>query len=184
MEDFLRKIKLVEDISIRLDITSSEFVSALRLNVEKSNINNIFSGLFEVFSSNEKEYKGLVDSRGFHIRKKKRFFDKKKGTTNAKGTFRTNANTLIINTTISAFSVKQLLISSLLLVCYLTFVVYGVGNINSFQEVFNNISIFFLLFLVGMLLFVWFSLKNEVTNMKKDLQKQFQSIATKTNHSK
>lgn len=184
MEDFLRKIKLIDEMSTKLNITSSEFVRELKVNVEESNIDSVFSGLFEGFSSNKKAYKGLVDSRGFYIRKKKRLFEKKRGSINAKGTFRTNADVLIINTTIRAFNVNRMIVMSLISICYITFIIYQFGNINPYSSFFENVPIFFILFFMAMPLILWFSLKKEVANMKKDLEKQFQSISRKINHSR
>lgn len=177
MEDFLRKIKLIDHLSTTVHSTRTEFISGLRNNVEESDINNIFSGFLEVFSTDKKKYKGLVDSKGFHIRKKRKFFEKKHGSVNAKGTFITNGDSLIVNTQINAMTKNQLILMSVGLVCYLTFIGYQFG-LDSMKNMFDNIPIFFYIFITLMPLISYFSLKKQVAKMKKDLEEQFNSISS------
>jgi len=176
MEDFLRRIKLIQDSSLKLSITNSKFISSLKENVEESDITNMFSGVFEVFSSNEKEYKGLIDNRGFHIRKKRKLFRKNRTSINAKGTIRTNGDHLIVNTSIRAFSVNRIIIFAMFFVCYNVFIIYQVWGIDTFNNLMGNLPVFFIMALFLIPIIAWFSLKSEVSKMKKDLEKHFQSI--------
>ena len=178
MEDFLKKIKLIDNLTINVYGTRSEFISELRNHVEESDINNIFSGFLEVFSTNKKKFKGLVDSKGFYIRKKRKFFEKKSGSIKAKGTFITKGDTLIINTQIKAFGINQFVLSSFVIICYLTFIVYKFG-VDSMKNMFSDIPVFFFLFIIIAPLIFYFTLKKQVAKMKMDLEEQFNSISSK-----
>ncbi len=185
MEDFLRRIKLIGDTSIRLNVTPPEFVSALRNNVEESDIDNLFSSFFEVFSSNNKKFKGEINNKGFYIRKKRKLFKKQYGSTHARGTFVYNGDILVINTVISVLNMNKLLFKGSLFICYLAFIIYYFDDANLFQNLTSEISIPFVLFFIVMIMIVpYFSLKKEVERMKKDLDEYFFLISSKINHSK
>ena len=70
MEDFLKKLKLLKEISISLNTQRSEFVPALKKYVDSEKYNNPFSRLEDLFTSSKNSYKGIVTSRGFEIKKK------------------------------------------------------------------------------------------------------------------
>lgn len=183
MEDFLRRIKLIDDTSIRLNVTTPEFVSALRNNVEESDIDNLFSGFFEVFSSNNKKFKGEINNRGFYIRKKKKLFKKQYGSAHARGTFVYNGDILVVNTVISVLNMNKLLFKGSLIICYFAFIMYNFSGQDIFQNFTNIIPIPFALFFIVMITVVpYFSLKKEVERMKKDLDEYFFLVSSKINH--
>ena len=177
MEEFLKKIKLIQDFQLKLNISSSDFIKSLKENVEESDINNIISELFEVFSSNEKEYKGFIDNRGFHIRKKRKLFKKSRTSINAKGTIRNNGDNIIINTSVRAFSKNKIIAFAILFICYNSFIIYQVWGIDTFNNLINNLPVFFIIVLLFIPFIIWFSLKYEVSKMKKELEKQFQLMS-------
>ena len=58
MEEFLRKIKLIDSFSISLNTNKNDFVFALRKNIDEDDIDSIFSSAFEIFSSSKNIFKG------------------------------------------------------------------------------------------------------------------------------
>lgn len=182
MEDFLRRIKLIDDMSLRLNVTTTEFVSKLRSHVDEEDINSLFSGLFEAFSSSKKKYKGEVDSRGFHIRKKRQLFKKQRMTAYAKGNYRLNGDILVVNAVINPFNFNKILLKGFLFICYLTFLFYLIFDEVLLKDLFNNLPIPFLLFgFVAMFVMPYFSLRRSVSNMKDDLEKQFLLFVSEIN---
>ena len=74
MNEFLKKIKLIQVLTIEIEISKSEFVSKLKEQVDEGST-GIFSNPFEVFSSSKNEYKGSVRFDGFEIKRRKKLFD-------------------------------------------------------------------------------------------------------------
>lgn len=104
MSDFLKKIKLMDNLNVELNISKLEFVKALRNHIEISDL-GIFS---DIFSSTKKEFKGKVDNKGFILKRKRRFLDSKRNSTaKALGSFKEIENKLIINSEIKGINNKM-----------------------------------------------------------------------------
>lgn len=104
MSDFLKKIKLMDNLKVELNISKLEFVKALRNHIEISDL-GIFS---DIFSSTKKEFKGKVDNKGFILKRKRRFLDSKRNSTaKALGSFKEIENKLIINSEIKGINNKM-----------------------------------------------------------------------------
>ena len=101
MEDFLRKMKLVDDLSITLKVNKSHFIAAFRGNVDESDLDGVFSGAFDAFSSSKNLYRGEVNSQNFRIRKKRTFFNNYASLPIAKGRFIQREDNLVIETKIN-----------------------------------------------------------------------------------
>jgi len=180
MEDFLRKIKLVDTMSTQLSVTTPEFVTAFRKDIEESDIDAFFSGTFEVFSASKKIYKGQIDSRGFYIRKRKKLFNKNRVNINAKGSFVNNLNGLVINTEFNAFNKNRLITQCFFLVCYFAFIAYQVNNGGIFEGFFEDIPIpFIIIFIVMLFIMPYINFRREVGVLKKELEKQYHTTASK-----
>jgi hypothetical protein len=73
MKEFLRKIKLIDSLTINLNISREEFVQQL-LSITDEGSTSLFSNPFEAFSSRKKEFKGQVHFDHFQLRRKKKLF--------------------------------------------------------------------------------------------------------------
>jgi hypothetical protein len=74
MQEFLKRLKLIDSFNLELKIQKSDFVERLKIQVKPSDL-SMFSDSFSVFSANKKEYIGTVRSNDFRIKKRKQFFD-------------------------------------------------------------------------------------------------------------
>lgn len=102
MNTFLRKIKLLDTLTVELEIDKNSFVSKLKEQVDKGST-GMLSDTFDVFSSSKNEYKGHVDHNGFKIKRRKRLFDMNMNVAVAEGTFSQKYETLVIKTEINSF---------------------------------------------------------------------------------
>jgi hypothetical protein len=62
MDNFLRKINLIKDITIQLPVSKTEFIQKFRNNVDESDLGYV---PFEVFQSSTNEYKGNIGNKYF-----------------------------------------------------------------------------------------------------------------------
>ncbi|WP_299122730.1 hypothetical protein [uncultured Winogradskyella sp.] len=181
MENFLRKIKLIDSFSTTLNTSKSDFTSALRNHVDEAEIDSFFSGVFEMFSSSENKFKGLVSHSGFKIRKRRRFFERNFGKAIAKGNLREQGDKLVINTEINAFNNYMIFMFGALIVFYLVFFIIVFGSIfseNSELPVF--VPIFVLVHAVFMFGIPYFIMRKGVRRMKQDLEREFHFIISKS----
>ena len=182
MENFLRKIKLIDSFSTTLNTTKSEFTSALRNNVDEGDIDGFFSGAFEVFTSSDNKFKGSVNHNGFKIRKRRWFFERNFGKATATGNLREQHNSLVIHTEINAFNSHMVFMFGALIVFYLVFFTMVFGSIfseNSDFPVF--VPIFVIIHAAFMFGIPYFMMRKGVRRMKQDLEREFHFIISKSN---
>ncbi|NJM80383.1 MAG: hypothetical protein HC854_13630 [Flavobacterium sp.] len=74
MDSFLRKYKLIDTLSFKLNCDKTTFIEKFRANVEPSTLS--FSP-FEAFSCGSKLYKGNLQNATFKIQKKQQLFNSK-----------------------------------------------------------------------------------------------------------
>lgn len=103
MKEFLKKIKLVENLTTDIEIQKTEFVSKFRQHVDKGST-GLFSDTFDIFSSSKNEYKGQVGYGGFKIKRRRKFFDMTMNLAVASGTYQQHNEKLIIEAEINGFS--------------------------------------------------------------------------------
>lgn len=103
MYNFLKKIKLIEELTTELEANKHDFVDRLMLTVDEADITG-FSNMLNPFTSGKNEYKGHVDYYGFKIKRKRKFFDMQSSTATAEGSYIQKGSRLIINTRINGFS--------------------------------------------------------------------------------
>lgn len=183
MEDFLRNIKLIDDFSTTLNISKSEFVSTLRNNVDQADIDGMFSSAFEAFTSSDNMFKGQVDSKGFKIRKRRRFFEKNFGYTKAFGTYRERGDMLIINTKISAWNNFMFFWLCIVIVFYLIFISTLFTSGTSDGVGFVALP-FIIIHSLLMLVIPYFMMRKSVKKMKQELEREFFSVIGKINHNR
>jgi hypothetical protein len=102
MQQLLKKLKLVQSFSTKIEMQKSEFVNKFRQHVDEGDTGP-FSDVFDAFSSSKNEYKGHVGFNEFKIKRRKKFFDMNMSLAVAKGTYRQQENSLIIEAEINGF---------------------------------------------------------------------------------
>jgi len=182
MNNFLRNIKLIDSFSISLNTSKSEFTSALRNHVDDADIDSMFSGAFEAFSSSKNRYKGKVYHNSFKIRRRRRFFEKNYGKTIATGKLRDQGETLLIDTQISAWNNFMFFFIGFVALMYI------IAILTIFRDLFSNdseIPVFVPFFIIihAALMFgiPYFILRRNVRRLKEDLEREFYFIINKSN---
>jgi hypothetical protein len=113
MTDFLKKIRLIQDLKIELLIERSVFVKTL-----EANIDGYQSALTDIFSRSKHIYKGTVSYEGFSLKRKRKFFDSNMNWANAKGVFSQMGDKLIIDIQLKVFHPIMVLFVILLVFFY------------------------------------------------------------------
>lgn len=183
MENFLRKIKLIDSFSILLNISKNDFVSNLRNNIDEAEIDSVFSSAFEIFSSSKNVFKGQANHSGFKIRKRKRFFDRQFGFAKATGTYREKDDKLLISGQIKSWNNFMYFFFGFALLIYSFFIIGLVLDSNSFGEVgFIAIPFIFIhaAFMIGI---PYFAMRSSLKKLKQELEREFHYIVSKINHS-
>lgn len=177
MSDFLRKLKLIENTTIELNISKMDFIKKFRANVEYSDLNfTPFEG-FEAFSSSRFEYKGNATDRGFILKKRRKLFDTNYSFAKATGKFIEHTDKLVIETEINSFR-RIMYVFLAFIILFDTFFIIGAifGG--------NNVLPFFIfpfilihaLFMIGIPYFV---MRRSVKRMIYDLERDFHYWVTK-----
>lgn len=174
MNDYLKKLNLIQEINIELQISKSDFTKKFRENVDESNFG--FEP-FEVFSSSNNEYKGNIENSGFELKKRRKLFDTRHSFAKATGTLVQETDKLIAKIVISGFQKKMLLFVGFILVFYTIF-------ISSIFFIDDDAPKFFLIpFIVFhasiMLGIPYFMMKRSVKRMAYDLERDFHYWVTK-----
>jgi len=102
MDKILKKVGLLTYCQFKLNTDQGTFANKLNDIVENKSL-DIFSDMGDVFSRNEKNYKGSVTHQGFEIRRKRKLFDMNMNFTKIKGTFEQNKDALQLNIELRAF---------------------------------------------------------------------------------
>ncbi|WP_340155954.1 hypothetical protein [uncultured Winogradskyella sp.] len=186
MEDFLRRIKLIDTFSTTLNVSRSKFTSALRNNVDEADIDGLLSGAFEAFSSSDNIFTGSVNQNGFKIRKRKRAFESTFIKATAEGKLIEKGGALEIDVQINTSNNHMILFFGVLTIFF--FMAFSLLIIRAFflDNEFSTIikivpivGIFILaLFMFGI---PYLIMKNGVQHIKQDLEREFHFIISKSN---
>ncbi len=183
MENFLRKIKLIDDFSFELRTTKHEFISALKSNIDEADIDGFFSTAFETFSSSKNLFKGKVSHSGFRIRKRKRFFDRQFALARATGNYRENTDSLLVHGTLNGWSNYMFLFFGIAALFYLIFISAFI-----FGEMDDPLSFMALPFILIHAAFMfgipYFAMRSGVKKLKQDIEREFHFIISKSNNLK
>ncbi len=176
MKEFLRKIGLLDTLSVNLNIDRREFTNALRSSVEEGSIGP-FSEIGDVFSRSKKEYKGHVGLESFRIARRRRLFEMNSVRAVAMGKFHQNDDVLSVETEISGFTHWM----TFFLVIILLFYVTSAVTIFSSNEQSDDILGFVLpallvhgLFMIGI---PYFLARRSVKRLKYDLERELYYLA-------
>ena len=170
MNNFLRKINLIEDVQFELQTSKTDFIRKFKQNVENSDLGfNFFEG-FEAFSSNKQEYKGYINDRKFEIQKRRKLFEPNQTFAIARGTFNEMNDKLNFKIEINAFRKIMFLFLGFILVFYggfLSFFIFGDAETPFFILPFLLVHS---LFMIGI---PYFLMRRSVKKMQYDLERDF-----------
>ncbi|MDI9310769.1 MAG: hypothetical protein QM535_11180 [Limnohabitans sp.] len=167
--EFLKKIKVIDFLTISLSVKKSDFVKSFEDIVENASI-GFFSDPFDPFIRSDKEYKGTVYDSGFEIKKRKRFFDNNFNIAVASGSFIEKDGELIIETEINGFSKFFIFYYSFLILGYSAGVI---GLLNSENEISFIAVPFLLIHAFFMFAFPYFIVRKSVQKLKYELEREF-----------
>lgn len=173
MDNFLRKINLVKDITIQLPITKTEFIQKFRNHVDESDLGYV---PFEVFQSSTNEYKGNIQNNTFELKKRKKIFDTNYSFAKVIGEIIQENNELTINVEIVGFRKRILLFGVMILLFYLLFFVGAISNDDAFPFF---ILPFLMIHMSVMLVIPYFVIRRSVNRMAYDLERDFHYWVTK-----
>jgi hypothetical protein len=131
MEQFLRRIKLVEDLQMILPIGKQAFIQTLRTQVDPPSF-----GLFSLFEGGKNEYKGTVTENGFELRRRRRMFDSKLSISRSVGLVSQSGSQLHIDIIIKGYN------DYIVFMIIMIILVYGIGIVATFFAAFQNDKIF------------------------------------------
>ncbi|WP_405568252.1 hypothetical protein [Polaribacter sp. Asnod6-C07] len=182
MEEFLRKIKLIDNFSISLNTNKNDFVTALRKNVDEDDIDSLFSSAFEIFSQSKNVFKGRANHSGFKIRKRKRFFDRQFGFAKATGNYREKDDKLIVTGQIKSWNNFMYFFFGFAILIYTVFILSFFFNANSFDDG-SYIAIPFIIIHAAFMFGIpYFAMRSGLKKLKRDLEREFHFIVSKNNH--
>lgn len=171
MNDFLKKLKLLEHQSIDIEIQKAEFISKLKQQVDVGSL-GIFSDTADLFSSSKNQYKGEVGAEGFKIKRKRKFFDLNWNIAVASGRYRQENERLIIETEINGFNGVMIPFYLILLVFYTVFFITSLWSIQDGNGagLFLPFILFHALFMFGIPFLI---MRRSVSRMKHELEREF-----------
>jgi hypothetical protein len=101
MNEFLRKVNLIDHLTTNLQMNRNDFVDKLSRITDEGGT-GFFANPFEAFSSSENEFKGQVTYEGFELRRRATLFNNYNMAV-ASGTFTESNGQLTIETEIKGF---------------------------------------------------------------------------------
>jgi hypothetical protein len=172
MKDFLKKIKIIQYLTLSLEMDQNEFVDCLRQNIDQGSTGG-FADSFDVFSSSKNEYKGAVGLDTFEIKKKRRFFDNTGSLAKATGTISKERKSITINVEINGLSTMMTIFFVIITIFYVLFIViaFVLPMVSSGIVAFIIPFIFIhALFMIGL---PYLMMRRSVKRLKHDLERDF-----------
>ncbi|WP_291145408.1 hypothetical protein [Flavobacterium sp. UBA7680] len=173
MNNFLRKIKLVKDITIQLPVSKIDFIQKFRNNVDESDLGYV---PFEVFQSSRNEYKGNIENNSFDLKRRKRLFDTGYSFAKVNGNLIQENDKLVIDAEIIGFRKRMIIFFAFIVFFYL---IAFTGMILTGDNV-SLIFLPFLLFHMSIMLGIpYFVIRRSVNRMAYNLERDFHYWVTK-----
>ena len=169
MNDFLKRLKLIDYLTTTLQTDKTDFVNRLNKITDKGST-GMMSDTFDIFSSSNNEFKGYITPNNFKIKRRRRFFDTNMNSAIAYGTFSENNGQLTINTEINGFNNFFIFYYAFLIIFYSIFIFgFLIG-----QDGEGLIAIPFIL-LHGTFMFCipFFLMRRSVKRLKYELEREF-----------
>ena len=177
MNNFLRKIQLIKDITIQLPVSKIDFIQKFRNNVDESDLSFV---PFEVFQSSTNEYKGNISNNEFELKKRRKLFDTNYSFAKVTGHLSENNNLLNINAEINGFKKRMIFFLAIMIIFYSIFIF---GSLLSVDSNPNPVPFFVLPFmLVHMFIMIgvpYFIIRRSVKRMVYDLERDLHYWVTK-----
>lgn len=169
MKEFLKRLKLIDNMTTTLPISKVEFVNRLN-EITDSSSTGMMSDTFDVFSSSKNEFKGQVNVDGFKLKRRRRFFDTNMNFAVAQGIFSIDNDQLKVETEINGFKNFFILFYVFLIIFYSIFIFGFIGSANGVEF----IAIPFIL-IHGTIMFglPYFIMRRSVKRMKYELEREF-----------
>src|SRR5689334_15950222 len=117
MKDILKKLKILDEFSVELEIERSSFVRKMSDVVEPGTVSQFVP--FEAFRASKKEYRGNVSDHEFRIRRQRRFFDSNRNWAVATGSLRQREANLIVDVEVSSFTYMFAFFYAFIIIFYL-----------------------------------------------------------------
>ncbi len=168
MNDFLKRIKLIDYFSTELKISKLDFVDRL-YRITDAGRTGAFSESFEAFTSSNNQYKGLITLEGFKIKRRRKIFNSV-NTAVAVGSFEEVNGTLKIETKINGFSSVFIPLYILVLSVYIAVFIALANSVGGDKSFVIFILIFQLIF---MLIIPYFFMRASVERLKYELEREF-----------
>lgn len=173
MDNFLRKIKLLDHITIELNTHKTDFIKNFRDQVDDSDL-SLSDSFFETLISSDNYYKGNIDDRVFRLRRRRKLFDTNSNFAISEGKMIEKSDKLILETDIKGFHTFMKLFYFFLIGIYSLVII---GLLLSFYNGKNTIPLFILPFLGIHALFMlgipYFIMRRSVSRMKYELERDF-----------
>ena len=170
MNTLLTKLNLLTTTTIELPIEKYNFVSIVNASIDHSDL-GYFSDMGDIFSSSKAEYKGHINSYGFKLKKKRKFFDYNMNFATAEGRFTQQGDTLKINVEINGFLNRMIPFIIIVPIFYLFFFIMTLQGGGPEASI---IAIPFLLihglFMIGI---PYFIMRRSVKRMQYELERDF-----------
>lgn len=177
MKEFLRKIKLIDNLTTTLQLSRQDFINNLSSITDEVGV-GIFSDPFEAFSTSKNEFKGQITHHGFKLKRKKKFFEPNGNTAIAIGNIKEEIGQITIQTEINGFN-------NFMFVCYgFLIVFYSIFFVGFMFSMLNMpFFVFPLIMLHGalMVFIPYLIMRRSVKKMKYELEREFFYL-TKSNY--
>ncbi|MDR6760458.1 hypothetical protein J2Y38_000637 [Flavobacterium sp. 2755] len=173
MNNFLKKINLIKNITIQLPVSKIDFIQKFRNNVDESDLGYV---PFEIFLSSRNEYKGNIENNSFELKKRKKLFDMNHSFAKVNGNLIQENDKLTIDVEIIGFRKRMIIFFGFIIFFYLI-------SIAGMISVGDNVTFIFLPFLFIhmsiMLGIPYFIIRRSVNRMAYDLERDFHYWVTK-----
>ena len=173
MDNFLRKINLVKDITIQLPVSKIDFIQKFRNNVDESDLGFV---PFEVFQSSRNEYKGNIDGSAFELKKRRRLFDTNYSFAKVTGSLIEKDDKLIIDAEILGFKKRMIIFFAFIIFFYL---IAFAGMMLGSDDIPFFVLPFLLIHMSIILGIPYFVIRRSVNRMVYDLERDFHYWVTK-----
>lgn len=180
MSEFLRKLKLIDNFTIELKVSKNDFVTKLKENVVEASVDPFFE-MFDLFSSNKKEYKGRVNFEKFEIKRRAKFFDSTLNLAVAKGSLYQKEDRLIIEAEINGFPTFMLFPLFIMVICYALFFFFLLVSYIQDDSPFLWSGPF--IFFHGIFMFgiPYLIMRRSTSRLKYDLEREFHFLTRASN---
>lgn len=174
MDNFLRKIKLIDSLTVELKGNKSDFIRKFRQNVEESDL-SYSDSFFEVFKSSPNEYKGNIDNHVFALRRKAKLFDTNRNFAVVEGKMTEKSDKLILEADIKAIrkSMKFFFIFFILVFIIIITGAIIVPIMTGKDALPLGVLPFVFLYMLIIIAVPYFRTRRSITRMKYDLERDF-----------